>query len=215
MRTHPAGIALAFLLIFCVALPAGAYVYPLSTTAIREAYMTAQHSNQASADFLAPYTHTFPIPETGPQIASIGLVTPFMQVVAGSGGINYHSVDAERDFLGKPLDVIVRVQINFTPTFPKASDYDGPSAFPWHVPIVDDVWHTFKITLSQDKEIESKSRHDFLMYNYESPYLDGLSGFIMEQHYNPADVDSDWVTIGVDSPDGQHIETRFDLLRLR
>ena len=214
MRDTRPKLALMVLPTMIAALPAAAYVYPLSTTDIRDAYMTAQRNDWTTANFLTPYSHAFAAPEKGAHVAMISILTPLYQAVEASGKTGYHSLDAERDFLGKPLDLIVRVQINFTASF--SESISGPRNNPGGMPpITDDVWHVFKITLTQDKEIAYKSRQDTLIYGHHSRSTGGAAGLVMEQHYDPKDVGSDWVTVKVDTPDMQHVESRFDLLKLR
>jgi hypothetical protein len=213
VRTHPVRIALAFLLILSVALPAGAYVYPLSSTAIRDAFMTGQRNDQQTEDFFRPYSHTLPMPPKGPHVAIVMLQTPFYQVVANTMKPNYHSNQAERDFLGLPLDVILRVQVDYTATYPVRNE-NGSLL---DVEPIPDFLHDFKVTLSQDKQgdVKAKLQQVSLIFTDASTDLYGVTGAILEFHFDPDKIDSDDATITVDTPDGQHVETTFNLLRLR
>ena len=213
MRANPARIALMVLTATSLALPVSAYVYPLSSTDIRDAYMTAQRNDELTADFFASYSHSLPMPEKGPHVAVITLATPFYQVVESTGKANYHSTEAEKDYLGKPFDFILRVQVDYTATYPERSQ-TGPLL---NVEPLPDFQHDFKVTLAQDKnaDIPSKSEQLSLIFFDGSPDLYGVTGGIMEFHYDPSKIDSDTATVTVDTPDGQHVETTFNLMKLR
>lgn len=43
----------------------------------------------------------------------------------------------------------------------------------------------------------------------------GLAGAIIEQDYDAEKIDADLTTVKMDTPDGQHVETAFDLAKLR
>jgi hypothetical protein len=60
-----------------------------------------------------------PAPDSGPYVASVTIMTPYEQVAErGATVTNYHTEEAEEEFLGKPIPFLVRVQIEFTPTYP-------------------------------------------------------------------------------------------------
>ena len=77
--------------------------YPLSSEAIREAYFLGSGNPDKRAEFFAPYTHHLPVPKSGPNVASIGVETPFACVVdaVAHAPLGYHAPDAEHDFLGQ------------------------------------------------------------------------------------------------------------------
>ncbi len=78
----------------------GAYEQHLSSTAIRDAYFLGQDNNSRTAEFFAQYFHRLPAPETGPHIAEIEVVTPYVQVVkrAREESVGYTAPQAEQDF---------------------------------------------------------------------------------------------------------------------
>ena len=94
-----------------------AYDYPLSSEAIREAYFIGNRRDTGTTDFIAQYTHHFPVPDSGPHVAMIQLETPYAQIVErAEQAVNYHASDAVQEFLGKPAEFRLRVQIYFTPS---------------------------------------------------------------------------------------------------
>lgn len=213
MKIQNRQVVLVSLIVIAIAIPAAAatYVYPLSSTDIRDAYMTAQRNDEQTAEFLLPYSHDLPMPEKGPHVAVITLATPFYQVVENSGKAGYHSNEAEKDFLGKPMDFQVRVEIDFTATFPPA----GPNQSQLIIQPVPNLWDDFKIQLEQSKEIPSTSRHVYFIYSDYSPNVFGVAGAIIEEDFNAERIDADLTTVKVDTPDGQHVETTFNLMKLR
>jgi hypothetical protein len=213
MKIHNGQTALAILLVIAIAIPAAAasYIYPLSSTDIRDAYMTAQRNDEQTAEFFLPYSHNLPMPEKGPHVAAVTLATPFFQVVENSGKADYHSNEAEKDFLGKPMDFQVRVEIDFTATYPPA----GPNQSQLIIQPVPNLWDDFKIQLEQSKAIPFTSHHVYFIYSDYSPNVFGVAGAIIEQDYNAEKIDADLTTVKVDTPDGQHLETTFNLLKLR
>jgi len=199
---------LSVLLIVAIALPGFAYEYPLSSTSIRDAYILGNRKDEHTAQFFAQYTHHFPIAKTGPYVDEIGLDTPFSQVVERSGtAANYHAQEAEEEFLDKPMIFRVHVQIFEAPVF-------SPNSVFAYVP---DYWKDFKIQFMQDKEIPSKSVHASLLYP-PTDIGDGITlpiGVRVEFDYDAAQIDDAPATVKVTTPDGQEIESTFNLDRLR
>jgi hypothetical protein len=199
---------LSVLLVVAIGLPVFAYEYPLSSTSIRDAYILGNRKDEHTAEFFAQYTHHFPIAKTGLYVDEIGLDTPFSQVVERSGSAaNYHAQEAEEEFIDKPMIFRVHVQIFGTPVF-------SPNAAFTYVP---DYWRDFKIQFMQDKEIPSKSVHASLLYP-PTEIGDGITlpiGVRVEFEYDAAQIDDAPATVRVTTPDGQEIESTFDLDRLR
>ncbi|HKS83110.1 MAG TPA: hypothetical protein VJR23_16520 [Candidatus Acidoferrales bacterium] len=213
MKTGNGKMAGVVLMVIAIAIPAMAasYTYPLSSTDIRDAFMTAQRNDEQTADFFLPYSHNLPMPESGPHVAAITLETPFYQVVEKSVKAGYHSNEAEKDFLGKPLNFQVRVEIDFTATYPPA----GTNLSQYIMQPVPNLWDEFKIELEQGKEVPCTSRHMYFIFSDASPNIFGLAGAIIEQDYDAEKIDADLTTVKVDTPDGQHVETAFNLAKLR
>ena len=109
--------------------------------------------------------------------------------------------------------VRARIEIDLTPTyvaFPGAG-IGSPVA------ITDDFWRAFKFRLIQNgTEIPAQSRHAEPFYFGSG--IDGsasVSGAMIELQYAAGKVASDKTVVKVFTPDGQSVETQFDLATLR
>lgn len=199
------------------AIAAFAFAYPLSSTAIRDAYFLGNRNDEQTADYLSKYAHHFsapPISTIGPYVQEIGLDTPFTQVARhAQATLNYHAPSAVEEFQGKPLPLRVHVDIVLTPSYSPIPDTTGTNLYQW----VPDFWNDFKVKLIQDnKEIPARKIRGGPVFAYEDsgrPYY--VTGAKIELEYDPEKIESDPVDIAVLTPDGQKIETTFDLARLR
>lgn len=204
--------SLALVLSASLAFPAFGYIYPLSSTAIREATLRAQETNSRTIDFLEQYTHSFP-EKSGPYVGAISVVTPYMEVYRRAGqGLGYTTLDAQQEFLGKPGNFQVEVMIQNLPTGFATTLAQGV------VLTVPDTWHDYKIEVAQDsKRIEPKKTTAALMLSDYTPSIAGagIVGVIVTLDFNPEEVDSASTDISVTGPDGAEVQTTFDLARLR
>jgi hypothetical protein len=198
---------------FAIAIPAFAFEYPLSTTSIREAYMLGNRKDFKTADFFAPYTHSFPKPDKGSHIATIGVETPYGQVVEiGEAALNADTQGAEQDLAGKEFPFFVRVGVNLTDTYPGPPPWD-PRGFAWPMP---DFKRDFEIRVSQDKQIFPESTQVYLFYSDAVANIFGISGALIELQFDTDKIDpGDDLTVIVHSPDDQTVETTFSLGSLR
>lgn len=204
-------------LLFTLAIvqPALAFRYPLSGTAIREAFLTGNANNDGTTEFFLRYAHSLQAPANGPHVAIISLRTPFEQVVErGATVTDYHAQEAEREFLGKPLPFLVRVQIDFTPTYP-TYPAPGPGGAHSLLQPLPDVARDFKIEVIQDKRISPRATRMYLAYSDESYNIFRTSAVVIEQEYDPEDIEPSDITVKVHTPDGQDVETTFDLGQLQ
>ena len=182
-----------------------AFSNPLSPEDVREAYFLATGDATKREDFFAKYTHVLPVPQTGPNIQSIEVETPFACVVNDIvlTKINYHEPDAQEDYFGKPGQFRIRVQIYFTPTWPTAA----PSQ-------LGRFWDDFHIHLKQGNEIASRSEIGTPIYSDQT--LSGYTGATVEADYNVNRIKTGPVTVQVTGPEGVvRAETSFDLDGLR
>jgi hypothetical protein len=195
------------------AITALAFAYPLSSTAIRDAYFLGNRNDEQTADYLSKYAHRFPMPKSGPYVQEIGLDTPFTQVARrAQATLNYHAPSAVEEFQGKPLPLRVHVDIVLTPSYSPVPETTGANLYQW----VPDFWNDFKVHFIQDgKEIPARNTRGGPVYAYAdfgTPYVTGAR---IELEYDPEKIESDPVDIVVLAPDGQKIEATFDLARLR
>jgi hypothetical protein len=199
--------------VLAVAVPALAFQYPLSSTEIRDAYFIGKQYDLRAAEFFAQYKHVLPAPETGSYVAAISISTPFVQVAERSGSTaDYDSLDAQKEFESKRLPFRVRVEIDVTPTYSGLVPSDARDIFS----PAEDSWQDFEVELIQGKKIPAKSVRGALFYTDGAPNVYGIGGAIIQLLYDAEKIDTHAdVTIQVHTPDGQDVETTFDLGRLR
>ena len=95
--------------------PLCAFQTTLSDTAVREAYFLGQRHDQKTSDFLKLYAHAFPLPEKGPYISEIHLLSPYAQVVSNSSqhSTGYSAQQAAADYRSRGDTLLVKVRIEF------------------------------------------------------------------------------------------------------
>lgn len=205
---RPSRSRLSILLLALIAAqPALAFDYPLSPEAIREAYFLGKENADRRRAFLQQYKHSLPVPETGPQVGLIEVETPFTFIAdkVSSERSDYHAQEAEQDFLGKPGHFRVHVKIYFTATYPGATDTAAS---------LGNFWDDFKIHLKQKDEIPPLKVAGQPIYSDNT--ISGYMGAIIDVDYDVKKIDAGAATtIEVDTPDGQDVETTFDLAQLR
>jgi hypothetical protein len=205
-RSTRSGLSV-LLLALMAAQPALAFDYPLSPEAIREAYFLGKQSLEKRQEFFQQYKHSLPVPETGPQVGLIEVRTPFTFIAdeVASAGPNYHAEDAQQEFLGKPGHFRVHVEIYFTATYPGANDTAAT---------LGKFWEDFTIHLKQKAEIPSLKVVGEPIYSDQT--ISGYIGARIDVDYDVKKIDPGAATtIEVDTPDGQQVETIFDLSQLR
>jgi hypothetical protein len=186
-------VALGFLL----ALPVGAYDFPLSSNAIRDAYFLGNREGGLGDQFLANYRHTIPELHVAEFTSFVRIETPFAQVALHSSrAMNYSAQDAIREFSGKPIPFRIHMEINYKPDAP-------PDAI--------------KIKLVQNKKeilADSVERSPFYPPTDAYTRLPSI-GETIDLVFKPEKIDSSTLTIQIDTPDGQHAECVFDMQATR
>jgi len=198
--------------VLAVSSPLWAYDAPLQPAAIRDAYFLGQRSDGARETFLAAYVKRFPLPEKGPYVSEIELLTPYAQVVSVSAQhtVGYSAQQAAEDYKNRGDLIQVRVRIELTPTYgaiaPKEKNRGG-------IPLrTEDFWKSFQITLRQ-----SNGSIGPLRTRSEPIYLESgaLAGTQVWLSYDTKDVASAKTTVEVEPPEGGKVRAKFDLDRLR
>jgi hypothetical protein len=190
-----------------------AFSNPLSTTAIRDAYFIGNRRDYETRDFLAKYEREFPQPADpeAQYVARIGIDTPFTEVVKHSeAALNYHAPDAVEEFANKPLNFKVNVEVAFNSEYPTVTG-DAPRL----AQLIPDFWNDYKIRLSQGKEIAPVTVRGGPIYAYGWEYMPLVTGARIQAIYDPANITADPITVEVVAPDGQTVETSFNLATLR
>jgi len=185
--------------------PASAMDYPLSSSAIREAYFLGSGDPDKRVTYLEKYTKRYPIPKTGPYVALIQFQTPFVLVAQHSSQMpNYHAPDAVQDFLGKPADCRVYVEIYWGYTMGAPTPTGATSVYP--------IDYTVRVK-QNGKEIPIKSKWtEGLNSISSSPVQIGIA---LHYDYKADDIASGTATVEVVSPDGTTLSEDFDLDGLR
>lgn len=198
---------LAFCLALCLCAPliAQPYYARLDSETIREAFEFGRHNDEPVGIFLSKYVRTFPTPSKGPYIGWIEVRTPYAQVVyaAKDDLQNDTEFDAVQKFNQANLPVIVIVRVYWPPINVLSSNSDRRS-----------MWARFPVTVSQGRPLEA-SKRDLTTFH---PIQRGRPGFEytdMQLEFTAAKISSETLTVVASSPDGQHVEAKFDLSKLK
>lgn len=192
----------------------------LSDEAVREAYFLGQRHDQTMAAFFAHYLRHLPVPEKGPHISEIELLTPYAQVVAESerSSVSYSAQQAAEDYRRRGDTIVVRARIEFTPTYNAVIEVpQRGSAKPALGVRTEDFWKDFRFGLWQ-KEHWIDTRIVRGEPIYARPSKGGpshLSGAEVWFECDAKKIDSTDATVEVFTPDGQHVIATFDLSQLR
>jgi len=196
----------ACLVIFLIALASltsSGYQQRLDSEAIREAFSLGRRSDQTTGVFLSKYVKTFPAMEKWPHVGRIDLLTPYAQIVydAKDDLQNNNVLDAEQKYGSVDMPLIVRVQA-FWATLSDLPTEDK------------DVWGHFEISVSQGHSLTPKKRA-WLPYYVTRGEMPGFDYIVYELQFDTKTVASAPITIDVSSRDGQHVEAKFDLSKLK
>ncbi|HUJ30524.1 MAG TPA: hypothetical protein VLY23_04545 [Candidatus Acidoferrum sp.] len=202
-RALPLRISI-FLGVLALALPALAYEYPLSSYAIRQAYFLGAGPHSKEPEFYANYEHVLPMPRKTLPGSLVGIKTPYLQVAEYSRDTpNYNAQDAIKDFFGKPATFRAFIDVYFKPGSTPADPSDP----------LDGV----RVKLIQNgKEIATESAEGWpLAFVRDENTRQESAGEHIEIACKAEKIDGSTLKIEVDTPDGEHAETEFDLARLR
>jgi hypothetical protein len=195
--------ALSLLLVgVAVAPPVSALDYPLSSSAIREAYFLGSGDPDKRAQFFDKYAKHYPIAKSAQYIGSVRFETPYYVIAEYVSQVSaygsYHAPDAEQQFLGKPEICRVRIEIFY-----------GNSNLPGAR-----IQTNYTIQLQQhDKKIPFTQTWTEGMLSADD---DGPVGMFVTAEYNADDIDSAApATVEILSPDGTTLSEDFDLDSLR
>jgi len=209
-------MALALLL----ALPALAFNFPLSDEAIREAYFLGQRRDQSMTEFLARYKRTLPVPDSGPQIASIEFLTPFASLIlVSSQRINYSAQQAALDHRTQEDHVAITIHVQLTKSYgafvaaPTGPRSGSPTGYTLRSP---DFWKDIDVqVVMNDKTLEPTH------FTGEPNYLCGdeggcvLIGATLHLELPAKAFTSDSATVQIAPPEGPDVSVGFDLAALR
>jgi hypothetical protein len=199
MKTRKYRTFLVILLAAAVALPAFANEYPLSSNAIREAFLLGTGTGSHDADFYSGYWQSLKMPKERAVGSLVTIETPHLYVAEHSRDTpNYTAQEAIKDFLNKPMVFRVYLDVYFDP--PEEGD---PK------PVV--------VRLIQDKkELASQAitRWPLSRFRDENTREESV-GEHVQIEFSGDKIKPSNLTIEVDAPDGEHAEATFDMAKIR
>jgi hypothetical protein len=194
---------------------------PLSDEAVREAYFLGQRRDDTMATFLNKYTKYLEAPKTGPDIASVTVLTPFALLVQQSSQhtSGYSAQQAALDHRDQGEFVRIIVQIQLTDSYaayivrPTGSRSGSRNGF---VPRPYDFWKDFDVQVSsKDQKLEPFSSSGQPNYLCSDDGGCTLTGATLQFDFSAEDFSSGPATIDVDLPEGDPVSIDFDLDHLR
>ncbi len=238
--------ARSFAVFFAVAIltsqPARAYEIPLESHSVRDGYFLGQRGDEKLARFLDTYTKHLPVPQKGPYISEIKLLTPYAQVVdiSRQKTAGYSAQQAAQEYKDRGDSFRVYVRIEFTATYgflqaAESANHAGREQKLQLQPY--DFWRDFQFILSQEvkpaeprrdsasnsvdhqEEVERRVMDvrwaDSTPIYSNSEFNGGLAGAVVWLDYDAKDITSDSASVDVVTPGGQHVVAAFDLSKLR
>jgi hypothetical protein len=188
-------LASAFLILF-LPLPTFAYDLPLSESSIRDAYFLGTREGALRPDLLSKYARHIPELKEEGGVSTARIETPFLQVADYSGRVpNYSAQDAVKDSYEKPLVFRIRLDICY--------ELDAPQK-------------AIRVRVMQNKRevlpllFESSPYSLITDFGTQPP-----NGEQIVLEFTPSKITSSDLTILIDTSDGQHAETVFDLQSIR
>ena len=177
---------------------ASAYDYPLTQTAVRDAYYLGRRQGSVPPDVLKQYSHWVSDLHQGNCTSEARIETPFLQIAEYVGSVpNYSSQDAVKEFYDQPM--VLRIFLNI------CYMREAPPPNSVRIKFIQNKKEVLPATDIRSAYAERFSETSFLRANGESAKL----------QFDPKKLDSSTLTIQIDTPDGQHAETEFDLQSLR
>jgi len=207
--------------------PALPFEVPLSDNSVREAYFLGQRADQKLADFLSLYRHALPLPERGPYVAEIRLLTPYARVVVESNRhtVGYSAQQAAADYRGRGDTILIQVRIELTPTFTYAdADHlaqERGGELHRHLE-PEDFWRALPIHVSQTRAAHEETTlqpfdvHAEPIYGYAGRDSGGsYIGALVSLEYDAAQFDSAPTHVEIVTTTSYRAITNFDLTALR
>jgi hypothetical protein len=215
MKLNPRKLAAVAISAVLLCQPLFAFQIPLSENAVREAYFLGQRNDQKTADLFKLYTVSLPLPNKGPHVSEIRLLTPYAQVVSNSAqhSVGYSAQQAAADYHGRGDTILVQVHIEFTVTFNYEDAVrlaaDTAGELNRHLD-PEDFWRGFLYDVRQDEKSLQPSNV------FADPiYSDGLlRGTVVSLEYDATRFQSQPAQVQVTNPTGQKVAADFDLEKL-
>ncbi|MFZ0618799.1 MAG: hypothetical protein WAM01_08930, partial [Candidatus Acidiferrales bacterium] len=193
------------------------YQYPLNSTTIRDACFLGTNANNENAQTWALYSHALPDLAAGTNVPQVSMVTPYLRVAERCAqGPHYNNQDAMQDFLGRPVTVLVRLDLYFTPVLTNAEIDDSGDVRVRAIAPAQDL----KIALIQnDEEVKPVSVQASAIFPQDLDGFDVWQPVSIGQHIEievrPETIEAEPLTVAVQMPDGRTAKTTFDLAKLK
>jgi hypothetical protein len=188
----------ALLLSSVLASPGFAYDYPLTSSAIRDAYFLGARQAASSPDFLKQYSHSVAALHQGNCTSEVRIETPFLQIVEYVGSMpNYSAQDAVKEFFDHPMPLRIFLNVCYL------REARPPNSI--KIKFFQNKKEVLPATDVRSAYAEPAGEYGILPPNGERAKLE----------FDAKKLDSSTLTILIDTPDGQHAETEFDLRSLR
>jgi hypothetical protein len=208
--THSGRQSVALLILLLLASQAAsAYDYPLNSESIRNAYFLGERNNFQTTRRLLQYIHRFTGPQTGRYFVSqISISTPYQQIVLRGrrDAPGDSEVQTETDLQAHPPKFIVRVRVEWNGRY---ADHVRRSIAP------PDLSRGVSIHVIQQHRITPLKTSRQALYSSTGHGGSAFVGMLFELQFNPAKIASAPLRVSVRKPDGQVVETKFDLTKLR
>jgi hypothetical protein len=226
-----------FAVILLASQAACAYETPLESHSVRDAYFFGQRGDEKLARFLDTYAKHLPLPQNGPYVSELKLLTPYAQVVDISrqktAGYSAQQAAQEYKDRGDSFRVYIRIEFTATYGFLQAVESANHAAREEKLELQPyDFWRDFQFILSQDaKPTEPRDAQpdstggdsqlarriiDAREVGASAIYGDdGLAGSLVWLDYEAKDITSEPISVEVVTPAGQHVAATFDLSKLR
>jgi hypothetical protein len=200
--------------------PSFAYDTELSDIAVREAYFLGQRNDEKTRTFFASYTRDLALPNKGPYISEIRLLTPLAQVVQVSSQTTsgYSAQQAQLDYESRGDSLLLIVHIEFTPTYGliDAGHSSDQAAGAKGITLrTEDFWQGFRYGIKQNEDwIDPRSLRAEAQYGGLDNSGSVLIGAWVYIEYDARNIPSDDTEVHVFTPDGQDVTVTFNLAKL-
>jgi hypothetical protein len=222
LNFHLGGLLMTVGLI-CCSLALNAFEAPLTPAALHDAWTLGQRNDQATAEFLAPYSKQVTEgSQQVPHIAEIEVLTPFAQVLDESRrNMNgYSEQQGAQAYRQRGDSVIVRITLMLPSAYPDAErNPNAPPASRGQTAALrpENFWQSFHFAVKQHgKVLEPRSIHNKPVYSSptkaSSATLDGQTVWL---DFDAKSVASDEIVVEVTTPDAKTVSISFDLRNLR
>ena len=203
--------------------PLSAYELPLTPAAVHDAWVLGQRNDQATAEFLAPFSKQITSSaQSSAHIAEIEVLTPFALVVDQSRQklSGYTEAQAAQDYRQRGETVVVRIRMMLPGAFPESErNAQAPPASPAEKATLraENFWHSFKFAVKQgQKMLAPRSIHNIPVYSAATKSAPStLDGQTVWLEYDAKNIASDEILVEVTTPDAKMVTTNFDLKKLR